>query len=144
MQVVKATNPPASESGVRLGRSAHRMSKWSDILYRLRRSCFDSLASLLVEEIGRSVLRIGALLRKKSPYSRRALVIPLYPDELAHLSLPQENEYLRICNEDIQRLSRENCWAGHLDQQIMVQAHLAGARIGFRICISKSGESSVS
>jgi len=141
--MVFITNQQVSKSGVRLGRSAQRMSKWSDILYRLRRSCFDSLASLLVEEIGRSVLRIGALLRKKSPYSRRALVVPPYPDELAHLSLAQESEYLRICNEDIQRLSRENRWAGHLDQQIMIQAHLAGASQAFRICISKSGESSV-
>lgn len=140
--MVFITNQQVSKSGVHLGRSAPRMSKWNDFGYRLRRWCFDSLASILAEEIGRSVLRIGALLRKKSPYPRRALVIPLC--ELVHLSYSQENEYLRICNEDIQRLLRENRWAGHLDQQIMVQAHLLGASQMIRICSTKSGESTVS
>lgn len=90
------TNQSASKSGVRLGRRARRMSKWNDFVYRLRRWCFDSLAALLVEEIYRSVLRIGTLLRKKSQYSRRALVVAPYPDELARPSLLQVNEYLRI------------------------------------------------
>jgi hypothetical protein len=90
----------------------------------------------LAEEICKSVLRILLLLRKQSPYSRRALVVPRYPDELARLSFPQESEYLSACNKDIQRLSRANRWAGHLDREIMLEAHLAGAAWGIRSGIS--------
>lgn len=128
------TSRSVSKSGAPLGRSAHRMSKWSDIVYRLRRSCFDSLLSLLVEEIGRSVLRIGALLREKPLYSRRALVVPILPPEMSQFSFVQESEYLHICTEDIQRLLRENRWAGHLDQRIMIEAYLAGSSQALRIC----------
>jgi hypothetical protein len=94
----------------------------------------------LAEEICKSALRIVLLIRKQSPYSRRALVVPPYPDELARLSLPQESEYLFACNEDIQRLSRAHRWVGILDQQMALEAHLMGAAWAIRNGISKCGE----
>jgi hypothetical protein len=131
------TSRPASISGVRLGRRAPRISKRRAIWNNLRRLCRDSLVALLADEIYRSALRIVLLIRKQSPYSRRALVIPPYPDELVHLSLPQESEYLFACNKDISRLSREHRWAGHLDQQMALEAHLMGTAWGIRNGISK-------
>lgn len=139
-----STSQPASGSRVRLGRQAPRISKRRAIWNNLRRSCRDSLATLLAEEIGKLALRIVVLIRKRSPYSRRALVVPPYPDELVHLSLPQESGYLFACNEDIQRLSREYHWAGHLDQQMALEAHLLGAAWAIRNGISGCGERSPS
>jgi hypothetical protein len=103
-----ATSQSASKLGARLGRQAPRISSRRAIWNNLRRACRDSLAALLAEEICKSALRIVLLIRKQSPYSRRALVVPPYPDELAHLFLPQESEYLFAFNEDIQRPSRAN------------------------------------
>jgi hypothetical protein len=127
----------ASISNVRLGRQAPRISKLRAIWNNPRQSCRDSLVALLAEEIYKSALRIVLLIRKQSRYPRRALVVPPYPDELVHLSLPQESEYLFACNEDIQRLSRANRWAEHLDRQMALEAHLAGAAWAIRNGISK-------
>jgi hypothetical protein len=138
------SNQLASLSGVRLGRRGPRISKRCAIWNNLRRSCRDSLAALLAEEICKLALRIVLLIRKRPPYSRRALVVPPYPDELVHLSLLQESEYLFACNKDIQRLSREHRWAGHLDQQTALEAHLMGAAWGIRNDISESDERSPS
>jgi hypothetical protein len=137
--MVVLTNRLASESGVRLGRKALRISKSRAIWNNLHRSSRDSLAALLAEEIYKSALRILLLIRKRSPYSRRALVLPPYPDELVHLSLPQENEYLSVCTEDIQLLSRTYRWAGHLDRKMALEAHLMGAAWAIRSGISESG-----
>lgn len=136
-----STNQSVLKSGVRLGRRAPRISKRSAIWNNLRRRCRHSLAALLAEEIYRSALRIVQIFRKKSPNSRRALVVPPYPDELAHLSLPQESEYLSACNEDIQRLSGAHRWAGNLDLRMGLEAHLMGAAWSTRNGISKCDES---
>lgn len=130
------TSQQASKSGARSGRQAPRISKQHAIWNNLRRSGRDSLAALLAEEICRTALRIVRLIRKQSPYSRRVLVVKPYPAGLDRLSFAQESEYLSACNKDIQRLSRANRWAGHLDREIMLQAHLAGATRGTRSGIS--------
>lgn len=141
---MQTTSQLASESCVRLGRQAPRISKLRAIWNTLHRSCYDSLAGLLAEEIYKSALRIAALFRKRSPYSRRALVAPPYPDELVHLSLAQESEYLFACSEDIQRLSHVNHWASNLDRQIALEAYLMGAAWAIRNGISERDEHSKS
>lgn len=133
------TSHPVSKYGARLGRQAPRISKRRAIWNNLRRSCGDSLASLLAEEVCKLALRIALLMRKRSLHFRRALVVPPYPDELVHLSLLQESEYLSACNEDIQRLSRAHRWAGHLGRQMALEAHSMGAAWAIRNGISKGG-----
>ena len=121
------TNPSASESNALAGRSTRRISKWTYTRSRLLQWCKDSVVALVAEEIYRFPLRISAILRRPSRYTRRALLLPPFPEGVARLTLAQESAYLRACSEDIERLSRENRWAGVLALQIAVQAHLAGA-----------------
>jgi hypothetical protein len=132
------TNQSASESHDHVRSSPTQISRWRDRLAAIRRRYCDSLAVILAEEIGRTFLRIGALCRKTSATTRRALAIPAYPEGLAPLSFSQDCDYLRTCSEDIQRLSLQTRWAGTLDQQIMVQAHFAGLLWALRNCSTES------
>lgn len=115
-------------------RSARRKSPWRARLTAMHRYWYFSFVSLLIEEIGNTCLRIGALCRKPSASSRRALVFPYYPDDVDPLPFLQDGAYQRAYSEYIQHVSRERRWVNVLDQQIMMEAYFAGLLWALRNC----------
>jgi hypothetical protein len=129
----------ASELDVPSGSASSPIAKFQYRLCAPLRWWQDSIARLLVEEVCNFPRRIRAVV--KQPSLRHGLQLLPHPWGCDLGNFSQENRCLHSCTDDILRLSHENRWVGHLDQQIAVQSYLRGAT--WALCNLCSGERNV-
>lgn len=124
-------NPPASEWNVPPGSASDPSAKWKYQLSAPLRWFRASSMRRVADEIYRLPFRILECLR--APYPRNGFPIPpLRLSGSIRETWRLESMFLRSCGDDIQRLSQENHWAGHLDRKMAAQAYLAGTEWAIR------------
>ena len=113
--------PADSESGAPLDTASG-----SSPFAALRRFWDCSTARLLADEICNLPRRIQTTLSRK--HLRFGYSLPLYPTFDSKESEGQGYAFLTACSEDMQKLHRDNPWAGCLDLELAGAAYQAGTQ----------------
>jgi hypothetical protein len=117
--------PAETELGVRLD-TAHSSSPFAS--FQQWWDC--STLRLVAEEMCNLPRRIQNTLARK--HLRFGYSLPLYPSCDGSESEGQGYGFLSACSEDIQKLHRDNPWAGCLDLELAGAAYRAGAQWAIR------------